>query len=79
MWLTEQEVSLALVKAEDRQGLAARSELPVRKVFPWVDQFDQAPFPAGSQDTAELSGALISSGHRHRRPGQREELLRYQT
>lgn len=79
MGLTEQEVSLSLVKAEDRQGLAAGSELPVRKVFPWVDQLDQAPFPAGGQDTAELSGAPVSSGHGHRRPGQREELLRHQT
>lgn len=79
MGLTEQEVPLSLVKAEDRQGLAAHSELPVRKVFPGVDEFDHAPLPAGSQDTAELSGALISSGHQHCRPGQGEELLRHQT
>lgn len=65
MRLTEQEVALSLMEAEDRQGLAACSELPVRQVVPRVDQFDHAPFPTGGQDAAELSGGLISSGHQH--------------
>lgn len=63
-----------VVEAEDRERLAARSELPVGHVVSGVDEFDQSPFPTSSQNTAVLSRSF-TSGHQHCGPGQREELL----
>lgn len=77
--LTEEEVALLVVEAEDRQHLAAGSELAVGHVVPRVDQFDHTPPPASCQDAAGLSRRrLVSSGHQHGGPGQGEELLRGQ-
>lgn len=53
--LTEEEVPLVVVEAEDRERLAARSELPVGHIVSGVDQFDQSSFPTSSQNTAVLS------------------------
>lgn len=74
--LTEEEVALLVVEAEDRQRLAAGSELAVGHVVPGVDQFDHTPLAASCQDAAGLScRRLVSSGHQHSGPGQGEELL----
>lgn len=53
--LTEEEVSLLVVEAQDRQRLAAGPELPVGHVVPGVDQFDQAFLPTSCQNAAVLS------------------------
>lgn len=53
--LTEEEVSLTVVEAQDGQRLAAGSELPVGHVVPGVDQFDQSSLPTSRQNAAVLS------------------------
>lgn len=73
--LTEEEVSLVVVEAEDGQRLAAGSKFPVGHVVSGVDQFDQSSLPAGCQNAAVLSRGAASPGHQHRGPGQGEELL----
>lgn len=64
-----------VVEAQDGQRLAAGSELPVGHIVSGMDQFDQSSLPSSCQDAAVLSRGPASSGHQHRGPGQREELL----
>lgn len=64
-----------VVEAEDRQGFAAGSELPVGHVVSRVDQFDQSSLSTSCQNAAMLSRGPSSPGHQHCGPGQREELL----
>lgn len=68
-----------VVEAEDGQRLATGSELPVGYVISWVHQFDQSSLSACRQDAAVLGRGPAPSGHQHRGPGQREELLQTQT
>lgn len=73
--LTEEEVPLLLVEADDGHRLAAGSELPVGHVVSGVDQLDQPPLSTSCQDAAALGRGLASIGHQHCGPGQGEELL----
>lgn len=77
--LTEEQVSLLVVEAEDRQRLSAGFELPVGHVVSGMDQFDHTSLPTSCKNAAVLSGGFVSSEHQHRGPGQREELLQTHT